>query len=240
MTGTHGIDVRLFHQADILQHAFFRHHLTRLRIHFMTVHTTQTSRNTIDQQLSVTNFQLSETHFCCYLLNGLIKRILQQKLEGIKIRGFSRPFLGVFDSSLQPTPFGIAALGSAVVEKSTFGIEIQQRLSPNPPYEGGSYYFLIVGGIEGSSYVVTFASLAFTDGEFGMNDELGILIILVKNSTHAEIADTDLIGGIKINAPMNASQTPLVLIFEIRAVGIFQDFEDNTVNPLQTSLRGGF
>ena len=37
MTGTHGIDVQLFHHADVFQHAVHRHHIPRHRVEFVTV-----------------------------------------------------------------------------------------------------------------------------------------------------------------------------------------------------------
>ena len=58
-----------------------------------------------------------------------------------------------------------------------------------------------------------------------MNDKLGITIVLVENSAHAEVADSDFLRGIKINAAMDARQSPLVLVFKIGTVGVFQDFE---------------
>ena len=73
-----------------------------------------------------------------------------------------------------------------------------------------------------------------------MNDELGIAVILVENGAHTEVADADFFGGIEIDAAMDARQSPLVLIFKIGTVGVFQDFEDDVVNPFQTSPRGGF
>ena len=88
-----------------------------------------------------------------------------------------------------------------------------------------------VGIVEGGCNVVALAALAFADGEFGMNDELGITIVFIENSAYAEVTDSDFLRGIEINAAMNACQSPLVLIFEIRAVGVFQDFEDNMMDP---------
>ena len=90
---------------------------------------------------------------------------------------------------------------------------------------------LTIGGVEGGCNVVALAALAFADGEFGMNDELSIAIVLIENSAYAKVADSDFLRGIEIDATMNARQSPLVLVFELGAVGVFQDLEDYMVNP---------
>ena len=73
MTGAHGIDIGLFHQADVAEHQFFGHHLTRLGVHLMTVHTTKARGNAVDEQLSVLDFHLTEAHFSGDTLNGLVE-----------------------------------------------------------------------------------------------------------------------------------------------------------------------
>ena len=51
MTGPDCIDVELFHQPDVLDHAFFRDHASGLGLMFMPVHTFNHDRTTVDQQL---------------------------------------------------------------------------------------------------------------------------------------------------------------------------------------------
>ena len=133
MACAHSINVGLFHQADVAEHQFFGHHLTRLRIHLMTVHAAKPSGNTIDKQLSVFDFHRAETHLSRYFLHRLVKRILEQQFECIEIRGFGSPFLWVLNRCGKPSPPGIAALRCAVVEDGALGIEVKHSVSGPTP-----------------------------------------------------------------------------------------------------------
>ena len=90
----------------------------------MTVHATKPSGNAVDQKLSFFDFHRAETHLGRDFLHRLIKGILEQQFERVKIRGFGSPFHRVLNRCCKPSPLGIAALGCAVVEDGTLGIEI--------------------------------------------------------------------------------------------------------------------
>ena len=56
-----GIDVKLLHDADILTHAIHAHHITTIRIEFMTVNTLDEDGLSVDQQLTTLDFNMTET-----------------------------------------------------------------------------------------------------------------------------------------------------------------------------------
>ena len=75
MTSANGIDIRLFHQENVLQHPFLAHHVTCDRVHFMTIHTTKSGWNPIDEENAIFDFQFSESYFRLDLFDSLSKRI---------------------------------------------------------------------------------------------------------------------------------------------------------------------
>ena len=63
MAGAHSVDVQLFHDADILNHAFAAHHISAIGVYLVAVGTLDKHRLTVNQQLRVAYLNLSETHF---------------------------------------------------------------------------------------------------------------------------------------------------------------------------------
>ena len=59
---TNGVDVKLLHQFDILNHSLARHHKALQRIHLVTIHTLDQHGLTIHQQQSILNLRCAETH----------------------------------------------------------------------------------------------------------------------------------------------------------------------------------
>ena len=62
MARAHGIDVELFHYADVLHHTFAAHHVAAIGVYLMAVGTLDKHGLTINQQLRVAYLNLSETH----------------------------------------------------------------------------------------------------------------------------------------------------------------------------------
>ena len=93
MAGTHGIQVELLHQLDVLQHALARYHIAAIRIHFVTVGTLEEYRLPVNQNLGILQFYFAETHFHGNHFKHLVA-LLQRRTQGIKIRCFSCPFVG--------------------------------------------------------------------------------------------------------------------------------------------------
>ena len=63
MAGTYGIDVELFHDLNILNHTLAGYIRSAVGIHLMTVGTFYQNRLTIDQNLCIFQFYLTETDF---------------------------------------------------------------------------------------------------------------------------------------------------------------------------------
>ena len=62
VTGTNGIDVQLLHHLDVLNHALHRYHIAAVRVQLMTVGTLNQDSFSVDQQLSVLDFDMAETN----------------------------------------------------------------------------------------------------------------------------------------------------------------------------------
>ena len=63
MARSNGIDIELFHDFNVLNHALEGHHIATIGIHLMPVSTLDEHRLTINQQLTVFDFHLAESYF---------------------------------------------------------------------------------------------------------------------------------------------------------------------------------
>ena len=90
VAGSYGIDIVELHQLNVLKHSFARHHVTAVRVYFMSVHTFNQHRLSVDKQLGVFDFHFSEPHLQWYDF-----RIAERSAQRIEIRGFGRPFLRI-------------------------------------------------------------------------------------------------------------------------------------------------
>ena len=84
VAGTHGIDIQLLHDLDILDHALHRDDVAAVGIKFMTVGTLDEDRLTVDKQLAALDFNMAEA----YLLSDNLKHIrtllvFQRELQSI-------------------------------------------------------------------------------------------------------------------------------------------------------------
>ena len=65
-----GIDVRLLHQSQVLKHALFRHHTSRIRVVLMTVDTTNLDGLSVDEQLTTLDGYRAEAHLLRHVFDG--------------------------------------------------------------------------------------------------------------------------------------------------------------------------
>jgi hypothetical protein len=72
MAGPHGIDIELFHELDILDHRIFSDIPSCNGIVFVAVHSLKVYRNAIDLELTILDFNLSESYLTCNNLDGLV------------------------------------------------------------------------------------------------------------------------------------------------------------------------
>ena len=66
MAGAHGIDVKLLHDADILNHALYADDVAAIGVELMTVGTLDENRLAIDEQLSPLDLYMAEAHFLAH------------------------------------------------------------------------------------------------------------------------------------------------------------------------------
>ena len=74
---SHGIDIGLLHQSQILKHALFGHHASRIGVVLVAVDTTNLDGLSVDEQLSVSDVDIAEAYLLCHALNGLPLCVVQ-------------------------------------------------------------------------------------------------------------------------------------------------------------------
>ena len=89
VTGTNGIDIKTFHDLDILKHAFTGDDIAAVRIHLMTVGTLDIYRFAVNQQLGILDLHLTEAH----LLSDHLTAV--SDCQRIEIRCLCCPLAGV-------------------------------------------------------------------------------------------------------------------------------------------------
>ena len=62
MAGTDSIHIELLHDKDILNHISFTEDITFVRVHLMSVHSLYKHWLSVHKELSINNFNVSETH----------------------------------------------------------------------------------------------------------------------------------------------------------------------------------
>ena len=64
VTGTHGIDIKLLHALDVLNHTLTGNNISTIRIKFVTIHTLDIDRLSVYEKLRVLDLHLTEADFC--------------------------------------------------------------------------------------------------------------------------------------------------------------------------------
>ena len=88
VAGTYSIDVQLLHDFNVLNHARYGYHIATVWIQFMTVGTLNEDSLAVYQQLSVLDFNVTETNT---LLDNFqhVVAFLQRNIQIVKIRSLS-------------------------------------------------------------------------------------------------------------------------------------------------------
>ena len=94
VTGTNSIDIQLFHNLDILNHALHRYHIAAIWVELVTVGTLYQNSLTIYQQLSIFDFDMTEAYTLSYHFQHVIT-FLQGDKEIIELRRLCRPRLNL-------------------------------------------------------------------------------------------------------------------------------------------------
>ena len=93
---SYGVDVMLFQDVDVLNHAFNAHHVAAIGVEFVAVSTLDEDGLTIDKELSVLDFHLSESYALRRALQHVALLVEQRGLQGVEMGRFSCPFFGRF------------------------------------------------------------------------------------------------------------------------------------------------
>ena len=98
VAGTYGIDVQLLHDLYITYHICFRHHISLVRVHLMTVDTLDKDRLSVDLELAVFDADIPETHFQSCLLS-LSLLVIGSQRQSIEPRSLGCPLLHLRDGT---------------------------------------------------------------------------------------------------------------------------------------------
>ena len=92
VTRTYSIDVQPLHDKDILYHISLGHHISLIRIHFMSVRALDKDRFSVDKKLSTLDAYIPETDFnrSLFCLALLVENL---DVESIQPWSFSSPLL---------------------------------------------------------------------------------------------------------------------------------------------------
>ena len=102
VTGTHGVDVELLHNLDVLYHPLTTHDVATVWIHLVPVGTFYINRLPVNQQLTVLNLHFPEPHLLRNHLNDL-SALLHCGDEGEQIGYFGGPRFHVLDAESHVT-----------------------------------------------------------------------------------------------------------------------------------------
>ncbi len=203
------INIKLLHQQNIFNHAFPGHHLSPIRIGFVTVNPFNQNPLSIDQQVTVFNLHTTEAHFGGQHLNNGAVCVFQTQKQCIEIGGFRRPFQWVGN------PGGKA-----------YFLAVPSGRCPDVFCK--SAHLLLVGikkpGANGQRN--TLCRMIF---HFRLHDQLSIFIRIIQQGAHFKIPNMDLRRRPQIDIPENTAHTPEILIFKIGPVAPAEIFYGNNV-----------
>ena len=91
VAGAHGVHVQLLHDFDVLNHAFHADEVTAVGVQFVAVGTFDEDGLTVDEDLSVLDFDTAETNALADGFECVAFFVLQGEGGGIEVRNLSRP-----------------------------------------------------------------------------------------------------------------------------------------------------
>ena len=91
MACAHGVEIVLFQNANVLDHALQRYNISAVGIHFVTIGAFEQDGFSVDEQLTVFDLHLAKTRMQRDDLDSISGGILQCHGYGIKYRRFGRP-----------------------------------------------------------------------------------------------------------------------------------------------------
>ena len=199
VAGAHGVHVQLLHDFDVLNHAFHADEVTAVGVQFVAVGTFDEDGLTVDEDLSVLDFDTAETNALADGFECVAFLVLEGEGGGIEVRNLSRPR---FDG------------GNGQGECR--GLRAEGCLSAAGCATGR------VG--QGEVYDVALSSRSRDGG-----CQLTILITIDDILKDEDILDVGLRTCIEVHLAGNTCETPEVLILEVRAVAPAHDLHGDEV-----------
>ena len=126
---THGIDVSLFHEAYVLQHAFFRNDACVVRVKLYAVDTTETHLLAVDEKHAVLYGKMAETNFLHCLFDGFSLVIDERQAQCIQIWCLCSPCLHIGHNSVHAVELHMSALRIPLIHHTSLMCEIEYRQS---------------------------------------------------------------------------------------------------------------
>ena len=234
MAGTHGVDIRPFHQQDVLKHPFLTDDTCCPGVVLVPVHPAKTNRAAVNQQLSSFNRYGAETHGLFHLFDGFPSGILQRQMKFVQIRRLRRPFHRRFHGHGHAPHFSRTALRIPFVHPGRLVFQIKYLF--HIPLQHGD--FLTGSILQGSPQAISLTCHPPVHAELRvyLQNKIPVISGLCRKGTHRIITDTDIRRMYQVNAAVNPPETPEILVFQIRAVAVPVDFQrDPVLSGLQVT-----
>ena len=122
---SHGIDVGVLHQAQVLQHALLGHYTGGIRVVLVAVDAAYLDGVAVDEQLTVLDADVAKTYLLRHALDGSPVAVLQFQQQRIEIRTLDAPQPWVVDAQLHAVELAIAALGVPFVHARSLVLEVE-------------------------------------------------------------------------------------------------------------------
>ena len=196
VAGTHGIEIKVFHQTDVLLHTLAGHNIARQRVEFVAIDTLNKNRLSVEEQLRTYDLHMTEADILPHDLDRLTRGSSVREVERIEVRLLCRPGLYagycLGRNMHRRTPYILAALQHGVA-----------RL--------------------GEQHIVDTPTLGVGYRNIGGKDPVPIIVHEVL--THEEVFDMRPRCGIEIDITAQSAKAPKILVLDIRPVAPTHDLQ---------------
>ena len=211
MATTHGIDICLLHQLDILQHALHRDGTSVMGVVLMAVDTLYLQRHAIDKKLPIAHLHRAEAE-------GMDERL---HLPALAVECRHHELIA---DGLLGTPDLYGSHSSMDGQQGVGSGALAEKL----PEDRGA-----VGSQQRNARGTTFCGPAQPQGEV----EDTVTIVIGEASHQTEVSNTGARARLEIDMALDATVFPVVLIFKIGAVAEADDTHGETVVARTQPLR---
>ena len=208
----HRIEVVLLHQANVLDHRLARDRVAGVRVHFVPVDSLDVDGPPIKLEARSLDLDPPEPDRGRNDLQHPILFILEREEEPIQEGRFGRPRNDSAYGQVGDEPFWHRRDGASA--KHSLGIDVSAR---------GRQTHLHAGCGHGGRAQI---------GDLGLDVQQTVGQGIVQASHEEQVPHLNQAQGGEIDVAEDAAQTPLVLVFEIRAIGIAINFHRQQIVAL--------